>query len=94
MASVLQELGLSHLSSACVGAGSESAAGARGISGGERRRVSIGMELVTEPALIIMDGELLLTDQCFVFRRFSGFSMFLGPPRVFSSMIRLILYYL
>lgn len=53
--SVLQELGLSHLSSACVG--SESAAGARGISGGERRRVSIGMELVTEPALIIMDGE-------------------------------------
>lgn len=28
---------------------------ARGLSGGEKRRVSIGMELVTEPLVIIMD---------------------------------------
>ena len=27
----------------------------RGVSGGERRRVTIGMELVTKPTIIIMD---------------------------------------
>ena len=27
----------------------------RGISGGERRRTSIGVELITEPALVLLD---------------------------------------
>jgi ABC-type multidrug transport system ATPase subunit len=29
--------------------------GGQGLSGGERRRVTIGMELVTEPLLLVMD---------------------------------------
>jgi len=52
IAAVLKELGLSTVATSKVGGGSSRI---RGVSGGERRRVSIGMELVTQPKLVIMD---------------------------------------
>lgn len=51
VALVLEELGLRHVADAPVGG----AGRIRGISGGERRRVSIGMELVTDPSIIVLD---------------------------------------
>ncbi len=50
VAAVLQELGLGRVAGNLVGG----AGGIRGVSGGERRRVTIGMELVTSPKLVIM----------------------------------------
>ncbi|KAJ3067738.1 hypothetical protein HDU98_009057 [Podochytrium sp. JEL0797] len=47
---VLDSLGLTHVSDTRVGG-----FGQRGISGGEMRRVSIGIELVTSPAVILLD---------------------------------------
>ncbi|KAJ3410887.1 hypothetical protein HDV05_003105 [Chytridiales sp. JEL 0842] len=47
---VLQVLGLAHVADTIVGGG-----GKRGISGGERRRLSIGVELVTSPAVLFLD---------------------------------------
>ena len=47
---LLQELGLDHV--AAVRMGSESR---RGISGGEKRRVSIGVDLVHDPAVLLID---------------------------------------
>ncbi|KAL4147205.1 hypothetical protein PRNP1_010961 [Phytophthora ramorum] len=51
---VIAELNLTHVANARIGSvgGSTSR---RGISGGERRRVSIGMELVTSPQILILD---------------------------------------
>ena len=48
---VIADLGLTHVATSYVGGGS----GIRGVSGGELRRVSIAMELVTNPAVIILD---------------------------------------
>jgi ABC-type lipoprotein export system ATPase subunit len=45
---VIDELNLTHVTNSRIG----SSGTARGISGGERRRVSIGMELVTSPMVI------------------------------------------
>ncbi|KAF3677182.1 ABC transporter G family member 10 [Capsicum annuum] len=47
---LIKELGLEKVAGARVGGGSN-----RGISGGERRRVSIGVELVHDPAVILID---------------------------------------
>ncbi|KAI3465830.1 hypothetical protein Pfo_022493 [Paulownia fortunei] len=47
---LLKQLGLEHI--AGVRVGSESS---RGISGGERRRLSIGVELVHDPAVLLLD---------------------------------------
>ncbi|CAI5708304.1 unnamed protein product [Peronospora destructor] len=51
---VIVELNLDHIANSRIGlvGGSTSE---RGISGGERRRVSIGMELVTSPQILILD---------------------------------------
>ncbi|KAG7377739.1 ABC transporter G member 24 [Phytophthora pseudosyringae] len=51
---VIAELNLGHVADSRIGlvGGSTSE---RGISGGERRRVSIGMELVTSPQILILD---------------------------------------
>ncbi|KAL0449842.1 UNVERIFIED_CONTAM: ABC transporter G family member 5 [Sesamum latifolium] len=48
--SLMQELGLSHVAGARVGDDR-----VRGISGGERRRVSIGVEVIHEPKVLILD---------------------------------------
>ncbi|RMZ55635.1 hypothetical protein APUTEX25_000218, partial [Auxenochlorella protothecoides] len=48
---VLDELALRHVADSQVGG----AGRIRGISGGERRRVTIGMELVTDPAILVLD---------------------------------------
>jgi ABC-type multidrug transport system ATPase subunit len=46
----LQELGISHIANSRIGGN-----GAGGISGGEKRRVSIGIELVTSPSILLLD---------------------------------------
>ncbi|KAL3626902.1 ATP-binding cassette sub- G member 5 [Castilleja foliolosa] len=48
--SLMQELGLSHVAAARVGDDR-----VRGISGGERRRVSIGVEVIHDPDVLILD---------------------------------------
>ncbi|CEG44556.1 atp-binding cassette superfamily [Plasmopara halstedii] len=51
---VITELNLGHIQNSrigCVGGSTTD----RGISGGERRRVSIGMELVTSPQILLLD---------------------------------------
>ncbi|KAI9311577.1 hypothetical protein BX666DRAFT_1996467 [Dichotomocladium elegans] len=47
---VIQELGLEAIADSMIGS-----PGQRGISGGEKRRVSIGKELVTSPSLLFLD---------------------------------------
>ena len=48
--SIIQQLGLGKCEQSRIGG-----AGKRGISGGERKRLSIGIELVTEPSLLFLD---------------------------------------
>lgn len=48
---VISELNLGHVVDARIGSNGQN----RGISGGERRRVSIGMELVTSPQILFLD---------------------------------------
>ncbi|KAJ2614118.1 hypothetical protein EV177_002215 [Coemansia sp. RSA 1804] len=47
---VMRQLRLSHIANSRIGGGSK-----RGISGGERKRVSIGIELVTDPSILVLD---------------------------------------
>ncbi|KAG7393095.1 ABC transporter G member 24 [Phytophthora pseudosyringae] len=51
---VIAELSLTHVANSRIGSVGGSG-GRRGVSGGERRRVSIGMELVTSPQILILD---------------------------------------
>ena len=51
---MIQELGLEHCADTMVGG-----ALIKGISGGERKRTSVGVELVTKPALVFLDGECM-----------------------------------
>jgi ABC-type multidrug transport system ATPase subunit len=48
--SILAQLGLTHVRDALVGG-----AARRGVSGGERKRLAVGVELVTRPALLLLD---------------------------------------
>eukprot|EP00871_Galdieria_phlegrea_P002216 jgi/Galph1/2996/GphlegSOOS_G1665.1 len=48
--SVIQEMGLSHVADTTIGSEMK-----RGVSGGERKRVSIATELVTDPSLLFLD---------------------------------------
>jgi len=47
---VLQDLGIEHIAESVIGTDMS-----RGISGGERRRLSIAAELVTDPAILFLD---------------------------------------
>ncbi|KAJ2661335.1 hypothetical protein IWW48_002488 [Coemansia sp. RSA 1200] len=47
---VMRQLRLSHIADTMIGGG-----GMRGVSGGERKRVSIGIELVTDPSILVLD---------------------------------------
>lgn len=49
---MLNALGLTHCADTYVGG-----ALLKGISGGERKRTSVGVELVTKPALVFLDGK-------------------------------------
>ena len=48
---LIAELGLRHVANSQVGG----TIGLRGISGGERRRVTIGVQLLTSPAILLCD---------------------------------------
>ncbi|KAJ1856179.1 hypothetical protein LPJ73_002220 [Coemansia sp. RSA 2703] len=48
--SVMRQLRLTHVRDTGIGG-----YGARGVSGGERKRVSIGVELVTDPSILVLD---------------------------------------
>lgn len=50
VAALMKELGLDPIADSRIGNGSD-----HGISGGERRRVSIGVDLVHDPAIILID---------------------------------------
>ena len=48
--SVMERMGLASLKDVVIGGEN-----VRGISGGQRKRVNIAMELITEPSLLILD---------------------------------------
>ena len=50
VAELLELLGLSHIADSIIGKERK-----RGISGGERKRVSIGVELITSPEVLFLD---------------------------------------
>ena len=72
VAELLGLLGLSHVADGIIGK-----EGRRGISGGERKRVSIGVELITSPDVLFLDEPTsglgawssrrpLLVDRCII----------------------------
>ncbi|KAF9501097.1 hypothetical protein BDN71DRAFT_1439338 [Pleurotus eryngii] len=53
---ILAKLGIENIRNSRIGHGAEAGGGkARGISGGEMRRVSIGLELIASPDILILD---------------------------------------
>ncbi|KAG7453130.1 ABC transporter [Guyanagaster necrorhizus] len=53
--SIMDKLGISELKDSRIGWGDAGGGKARGISGGEMRRVSIGLELIASPDVLILD---------------------------------------
>lgn len=53
VAELMKEIGLEHIADSRIGGGAGGSS--HGISGGERRRVSIGVDLVHDPAVILID---------------------------------------
>jgi hypothetical protein len=49
---VMDALSLTHIQNSIIG---DAESGQRGISGGERKRVSIGIELVAQPSVLLLD---------------------------------------
>lgn len=47
---MLQELGLLHVADTMIGSIKK-----KSLSGGERKRTAIGVELITDPSLILLD---------------------------------------
>ncbi len=58
---VLDALSLTHIQHSIIG---DAESGQRGISGGERKRVSIGIELVAQPSVLLLDEPT--TVRCYV----------------------------
>lgn len=52
----MDELGLSHVQATKIGA----AGLTRGVSGGERKRVNIGVETITNPRALFLDERIIL----------------------------------
>jgi ABC-type multidrug transport system ATPase subunit len=50
VAAVLEQLGLADVANSRIGSSER-----RGISGGQRRRLSIGLELLAQPSVLILD---------------------------------------
>lgn len=72
---VMNELGLDSVQDSLVGG----VRNMRGVSGGERRRVTIGMELITDPSLVIMDEPLSGLDS------FTAFNLMLTLKNISSA---------
>ncbi|SNX87602.1 related to ADP1 - ABC transporter [Melanopsichium pennsylvanicum] len=77
VASVIQQLGLERVANKRIGDASR-----RGLSGGERRRVSIGYALVSRPRLLIADEPLSGLDAFSAARVISAFRQLATGPRV------------
>lgn len=66
---VIDRLGLSHVAHSRVGNDE-----VRGLSGGERRRLSIALELISRPSILFLDEPTSSVDPpmfCFLHRNFS-----------------------
>lgn len=54
---ILDNLGLTHVADTLIGGGPLMAGG---LSGGEKKRVQCGVELVTNPEIVVLDGKVSL----------------------------------
>ena len=86
---MLSELGLKDCKDTIIGG-----ALVKGISGGERKRTAVGVELVTKPALVFLDGELVHATIAVVgitvCRREEWYVMLHGENRYIHSILSLL----
>lgn len=82
VANVIQQLGLERVANKRIGDASR-----RGLSGGERRRVSIGCALVSRPRLLIADEPLSGLDAFSASRVVSAFRELATGPNVGSTTV-------